>query len=211
MFYLNIFALSVIIPLVLGRKAPLEPVKTDSTPSVSKIQNNLGPQLCRGGSLYFPSSREFADLTERWSAASEGDILVVIVANCEKDVTTAVKFANLAGLPFLATNRGHGTPLTLNKIKNGVLIKLQNLNTIDIAEDGKSALLGGGVYVDQVLEKLAIRNKVTSECNFNRPLVIKLISSSDWRLWLRWYGRSWARWRLWQVRAPRHDLNPVTN
>ena len=208
MFCLNTFALLVIIPLVLGLAAPLEPVKTDSTPSVSKIQKDLGPQLCRGGSLYFPSSPEFADLTERWSAASEGDILVVIVANCEKDVATAVKFANLASLPFLATNRGHGTPLTLNKIKNGVLIKLRNLNTIDIAEDGKSALLGGGAYVDQVLEKLAVKNKVTSKCNIILPFDIRLIESSDWRLWLRWHGRSWARWRVWQVRAPRYDFNP---
>ncbi|KAL9614728.1 MAG: hypothetical protein Q9167_000797 [Letrouitia subvulpina] len=159
--FIAVFLLAI-IPSTLGLTAPLELTKRDSTPSVFNIQNSLGPKLCTGGSIYFPSSPEFADLTERWSTATEGDILVVVVAVCEKDVATAVKFANLANLPFLATNRGHGTTLTLKKIKHGVLIKLSNFNTIDIAEDGNSAFLGGGVYADQVLEKLAEKNKVAS-------------------------------------------------
>lgn len=167
------FIASVILAIIaptLGLTTPFELTKRDSTPSVSKIQNSIGPKLCTGGSIYFPSSPEFADLTERWSAATEGDILVVVVAVCEEDVATAVKFANLANLPFLAVNRGHGTTLTLNRIKHGVLIKLSNFNTIDIAEDGNSAFLGGGVYADQVLEKLAEKNKVASKANLTTSL-----------------------------------------
>ena len=74
--------------------------------------------------------------------------------------TVKVKFANLVDLPFLAINRGHGSAGALGTIKNGFLIRLDNLDTIDIAADGKSATMGGGVYVDQVLSTLAENNKV---------------------------------------------------
>lgn len=46
-------------------------------------------------------------------------------------------------LPFLAINRGHGSVSALGTFTNGVLIKLNNLVSIDIADDGKSAVLGG--------------------------------------------------------------------
>ncbi|KAL8958991.1 MAG: hypothetical protein Q9183_005724, partial [Haloplaca sp. 2 TL-2023] len=54
-----------------------------------------------------------------------------------------VKFANQLDLPFLAINRGHGSVSALGTFKHGVLIKLDNLTSIDVATDGKSAVLGG--------------------------------------------------------------------
>ena len=71
-----------------------------------------------------------------------------------------VKFANLVDIPFLAINRGHGSAGALGTIKNGLLIRLDNLDAIHIAADGNSATMGGGVYVDQVLATLAEKNKV---------------------------------------------------
>ncbi|KAL9018643.1 MAG: hypothetical protein Q9185_004054 [Variospora sp. 1 TL-2023] len=135
-------------------------------PSASKIQAELGPKLCQGAEIYFPGSPEFGEYTERWSKAAEGDILVVVLPGCQRDVATAVKFANSFNLPFLAIGRGHGTPSPLGTIKNGVLIKITSLDSINIAADGKTATMGGGVYVDQVLAKLAESNKVcaTGSC-----------------------------------------------
>lgn len=54
-----------------------------------------------------------------------------------------MKFANQMSLPFLAINRGHGSVSALGTFRNGVLIKLNKLTGIDIAADGKSAVLGG--------------------------------------------------------------------
>ncbi|KAL9025196.1 MAG: hypothetical protein Q9180_007712, partial [Flavoplaca navasiana] len=71
-----------------------------------------------------------------------------------------VKFANRINLPFLAINRGHGSVSALGTFKYGVLIKLDNLTSIDIAADGESAVLGGGVYSDLLLATLAKKNKV---------------------------------------------------
>ena len=156
-------ALSAVWFAPLGSSLPSEPLRRDTTPSASRIQSELGPKLCKGSSIYFPSSPEFADLTERWSVRAEGDILVVVVPACDNDVALAVKFANLINIPFLSITRGHGTPLALSSIKHGLLIKTNKLDTIDVANDGKTATLGGGVYTDQLLAKLAETNKVAGE------------------------------------------------
>ncbi|KAL8790938.1 MAG: hypothetical protein Q9213_000363 [Squamulea squamosa] len=150
---LSLFRFSSAIP------TSIELVPRQSTPSASKIQTHLGSKLCGRSSIYFPSSPEFGQYTERWSTEAEGDILVVVVPGCQKDVATAVKFANLVNLPFLAINRGHGTPSALSTIKHGILIKMTSLDAIEIAADGKTATMGGGVYVDQALAKLAESNK----------------------------------------------------
>lgn len=42
---------------------------------------------------------------------------------------------------------------------------MDQLNSIQIAADGKTATMGGGVYVDQVLASLAERNKVAGKIN----------------------------------------------
>lgn len=64
-----------------------------------------------------------------------------------------VKYANRNSVPFLAVNRAHGYTITLNKF-TGIQINLAGLRNIEIAKDGKSALMQGGVYVDQVINTL---------------------------------------------------------
>ncbi|KAL8646384.1 MAG: hypothetical protein Q9210_006173, partial [Variospora velana] len=171
------FFLALARPVVSTTPTPAGLVTREFPPGASKIQADLGPELCKGASIYFPSSLEFGEYTERWSIAAEGDILVVVVPGCQRDVATAVsrfpnqqflqsltyakvKFANSFNLPFLAINRGHGTPSALGTIKHGVLIKMTSLDSIDIAADGNTATMGGGVYTDQALAKLAESNKV---------------------------------------------------
>ncbi|KAI4180354.1 MAG: hypothetical protein L6R41_007284 [Letrouitia leprolyta] len=123
------------------------------------MRAEFGSQLCKNSTLYVSDS-DSRSHTERWSTAAEGDVLIIVVPACEKDVATAVKFANQVNLPFLAINRGHGSVSALGTFRNGVLIKLNKLVSIDIATDGKSALLGGGVYSQQLLAILAEENKV---------------------------------------------------
>lgn len=47
------------------------------------------------------------------------------------------------------------------KFQHGISINLQALDSIEIATDGNSALLGGGVYTAQVIEYLWKYGKVT--------------------------------------------------
>ena len=71
-----------------------------------------------------------------------------------------MQFANEYNPPFLAVNQGHGTAPAISNVKNGVNIYVHALNSIQVAADGQSALLGGGTYVDEVIKKLALHDKV---------------------------------------------------
>ena len=70
------------VPALLMRSTP------GLTPTPSSIQANLGARLAKTSTLYFPSNPEFGEYTERYSTASEGDILMVVVPGCEEDVAT---------------------------------------------------------------------------------------------------------------------------
>ena len=72
-----------------------------------------------------------------------------------------MKYADRYNVPFLAVNRAHGTASALSNVYNGIEIYINVLNNIEIAEDGKSALMGGGTYQDQVVNYLAAYGKVT--------------------------------------------------
>lgn len=72
-----------------------------------------------------------------------------------------MKFADRYNTPFLSVNRAHGSASALSNVFNGIQIHIGSLNSIEIAEDGKSALMGGGTYQDQVVKYLAAHGKVT--------------------------------------------------
>lgn len=67
----------------------------------------------------------------------------------------------MLGVPFLAVNRGHGSTVDMSRCRHGINIYIRSLDSIEFAEDGQSALFGGGVYGDQVVRSLAVRGKAT--------------------------------------------------
>ncbi|KAF3769586.1 FAD-binding domain-containing protein [Cryphonectria parasitica EP155] len=139
---------------------------TPRAPTAGEIQLDLGPQLSNGSSIWFPGSEEFSTATSRWNIYGEPNISVVVEVATAEDVAATVQYANSIDMPFLAVNRGHGSPYTLSKLQNGIEIWLSQLNSIDIAEDGNSAVLGGGVYIEEVVHTLFEYGKVavTGSC-----------------------------------------------
>lgn len=53
------------------------------------MRAEFGSQLCKNSTLYVSDS-DSRSHTERWSTAAEGDVLIIVVPACEKDVATAV-------------------------------------------------------------------------------------------------------------------------
>ncbi|KAI4127298.1 MAG: hypothetical protein LQ338_003258 [Usnochroma carphineum] len=131
----------------------------------AQVQQLLGPQLSQNASIYFPSSPQFANLTDRWSTFTQGDIALVVEPATTQDVAAAVKLANKLGLPFLAVNGAHGSTSSLNTIQRGVSINLRNFNQVQISQDGQSALIGGGANTHEVVNGLGAHGKVTATTN----------------------------------------------
>lgn len=65
------------------------------------------------------------------------------------------------GLPFFAVNKGHGSTITIGKLRNGIEIHIRVFDKIVIAKDENSATVGGGVYAAPLISKLWSNGKAS--------------------------------------------------
>lgn len=69
---------------------------------------------------------------------------------------------------------GHGSIGSLGRLDHGIEIWMRKLNSIDIAEDGKTVRLGGGLKVKEITDALWAEGKQTSltvqVCKSKHPL-----------------------------------------
>ncbi|KAI1843999.1 hypothetical protein JX265_005819 [Neoarthrinium moseri] len=126
----------------------------------------LAEQLSSSALIYLPGSDTFEDAVARWSNLSVPVANVVVSPGSEEDVVTTVKFANKYQVPFLATNGFHGSITTLGKMSSGIEIYLNQLNSVEISEDGQTAKIGGGIRSKNLTDALwaASKQTVTGTC-----------------------------------------------
>ncbi|KAJ0120562.1 hypothetical protein J7T55_015291 [Diaporthe amygdali] len=127
----------------------------------------LEPLLSATASVIYPNETTAFDLaTARWSSYETPTISVVVVPGTESDVAEIVKFATECNIPFLAVNGGHGAISTVGRMESGIAIWMHQLQTVEIAEDGKTATLGGGALSTNVTQALwaAGKQTVTGAC-----------------------------------------------
>ncbi|KAF9871150.1 FAD-dependent oxygenase [Colletotrichum karsti] len=126
----------------------------------------LGNKLSSTAKIYQPGTAEFTEASIRWSNLNAPTVSLVVVPGTEQDVAETVKFANEKSMPFLAYNGVHGAITTLGNMQNGIEIYLNQLTSIEVAEDGKSAKIGGGTRSKNVTDTLwaAGKQTVTGTC-----------------------------------------------
>ncbi|KAL4988130.1 hypothetical protein BDW68DRAFT_187456 [Aspergillus falconensis] len=129
--------------------------------SRADIQTTLAPQLSVNAHVYFPREEIFEVATERWSYYHPPNFTVVVEVAEEEDVAKTIKYANANNLPFLAVNGGHGSISSLSTIDHGIEIWMHKLNSIQIAEDGKTVTVGGGIKSSELIPALFARGKYT--------------------------------------------------
>ncbi len=88
-------ALGVVLTSIMhfGTSIPKELRRADSismVPSEAITHKELGPQLSKGASIYFPDDSQFADLTDRWSTFTTPNYALVEVPAVGEDVAAAV-------------------------------------------------------------------------------------------------------------------------
>ena len=93
--------LGLSIPLINAVAVPATLKKTVAEftplwPRSSTVQLELGPLLSKNASIYFPNSAQFANLTQRWSAAVDASFAVVVVPGIAEDVAATVGSSLLA-------------------------------------------------------------------------------------------------------------------
>ncbi|GKT90211.1 FAD binding domain-containing protein [Colletotrichum tofieldiae] len=127
----------------------------------TQIQHELGGQVSNTTLIFGPDDDRFYNATSRWSDFSRPNVQVVIEPGSESDVAKIVQYCNANSVDFLARSGGHGLTASLGAF-NGIQISMQKLNTITIQPCRKSAWLGGGALVGQVIHHLWDRGFVTT-------------------------------------------------
>ncbi|KAI0458562.1 putative FAD-dependent oxygenase [Xylaria acuta] len=129
---------------------------------IQELRNPLSP----AAAVYFPGSAEFEAATIRWSELDTPTVNVVVVPATEDDVAHTVRQANKCGLPILAFNGVHGAIITLGRMNRGVAIHLGQLSNVTVAQNGKTATIGGGALSKAVTDALWASGKqtVTGTC-----------------------------------------------
>jgi FAD/FMN-containing dehydrogenase len=137
---------------------------------------DLSPLLSEAAELYFPGSEGFANATSRWSAAIRPQFDVIVNVKTEEDVQHTVcpipvvssprlqrkvRFANKHKRPFLTISGGHGQASTLGDVRKGVGIWIRGMNGVHVVDNGKAALIGGGIQSGELIKALWESGKQT--------------------------------------------------
>ncbi|KAK3356007.1 hypothetical protein B0H65DRAFT_65379 [Neurospora tetraspora] len=125
------------------------------------VASELGPQLSANSNVYGPDDTQFGNCTSRYDPFFTPKIQMVVQPDSEDDIPKIVQYANANGIPFLAMARRHGMTSTLSDF-DGMQIDMSLLDKIEIQPDGKSVVLGGGVFAKNIMEKLWSAGYVTS-------------------------------------------------
>ncbi|KAK6077037.1 FAD-dependent oxygenase [Seiridium cupressi] len=116
--------------------------------------------------IYLPGTPEFSVASSRWSVLDAPTPNIVVVPGSGDDVALTVTFANQNNIPVLAFNGAHGSLTTLGKFDCGIEIYLSQLSSVEVAEDGQTATIGGGTLSINVTNDLWALGKqtVTGTC-----------------------------------------------
>ncbi|GKT48171.1 FAD-linked oxidoreductase chyH [Colletotrichum spaethianum] len=132
-----------------------------STISWPEFSAEISPQLSPRASVILQHEPLFINHTSRWRDWHSPDVGVVVKVFTENDVQATIRVANEYGLPFLARSGGHGATESLSQANNVIIIDLREWDTVNIAEDGKIATIGGGASVKKVVNTLWAAGKQT--------------------------------------------------
>ncbi|KAJ5740601.1 D-lactate dehydrogenase [Penicillium malachiteum] len=110
---------------------------------------------------YIPrSSPDFATARKVWNCSRLDQPLVIVQPQSAEDVVTLIKFVKSNGIPFSIRSGGHnleGRAL----VQDALLIDLRALDSVTVADDLKSATVGGGILQDELINQLWARGVAT--------------------------------------------------
>ncbi|KAM0277212.1 hypothetical protein ACHAQH_005995 [Verticillium albo-atrum] len=89
-------------------------------------------------------------LRQRWSEFEAPVPAVIVNVTCENDIKAVVKYCAKNKIPFLPQNGGNGWA-AFNFKSTGVILNLSGLNQVTVSHDKKTAVVGGGAIISEVI------------------------------------------------------------
>ncbi|KAL8945215.1 MAG: hypothetical protein Q9211_000256 [Gyalolechia sp. 1 TL-2023] len=115
------------------------------------VASTLATRLSRGASIVFPQDANWHHVTERWTKYLAPSFQVAVEPAVEADVVAIVKYAVARNISFLAQGGRHGYAPELQKIQNGILINMEQINHVVVDNATGIATVGGGTVYEQVI------------------------------------------------------------
>ncbi|KAK0644472.1 hypothetical protein B0T16DRAFT_378543 [Cercophora newfieldiana] len=162
---LRVLAFTLLTPLAIATYPLSLGNSYNHNPSYNKPINfytTLTPLLSPSAQVITPSSPLFPTYTHQNLKSHPPQYSVVVAVATERDVSLAIQFANKHDIPFAAKVSGHGTWAGLGEMKGGMNIWLRGLNSVTLSKDGRTAVVGGGTMVDEVVKVLWAGGKQTA-------------------------------------------------
>ncbi|KAI0556212.1 FAD-binding domain-containing protein [Xylaria curta] len=125
------------------------------------IAQELKARLSPTADVVGPGSERFASLTSRWREYHAPTVAAVVQVATEGDIQQSVRYANEHNMAFFGRAGGHGATEAMGLAQNALQIDFRKMSYVDIAADGKSAKIGGGATVKQVVAALEAVGKRT--------------------------------------------------
>lgn len=134
---------------------------------------DLKPQLSKAAVVTSPNDPAWDDLLIRGTSPRVSpDYSVVVEVATESDVVKTIQIANRYNVPFLAVSGTHGWTETLNRVKNGIQIRMRKLNSTTVDKGGKTATVGGGTLQYEITRSLFAQGKYTGNCHPNHMPIL---------------------------------------
>ncbi|KAI3324037.1 FAD binding domain-containing protein [Xylariaceae sp. AK1471] len=129
--------------------------------TTSTVERELGPILSTNTLIFGPENPEFSEAASRWDEFVRPDVEISVEPAQESDIAKIVKYCNENSIEFLVKSQGHGFTTTLN-VFQGLQISMTQLQGMEIAGDGQTALLQGGSWAGPTIQALWDKGYVTS-------------------------------------------------
>ncbi|KAK2589605.1 hypothetical protein QQS21_012714 [Conoideocrella luteorostrata] len=126
-----------------------------------QIAAELKPRLSPGVNVVVPGDKEFLGLVSRWREYHAPTVAALVQVATERDIQETVRYANGKNMAFFGRAGGHGATEAMALAQNAIQIDFRNMSNVTVAEDGKTAKIGGGANVKQVVDALAEAGKRT--------------------------------------------------
>lgn len=116
-------------------------------PTIAHRIQDFRPQL--KGTAFLPGEDGFAQAMAGWNLLVQHQPAIIVEAQDESDVKTAIHFATQLNLPIAVQSTGHGQ---FGTCEGGLLLNIAALNQVQVDPQTKTAKLGGGTRWSQVIE-----------------------------------------------------------
>ncbi|MBL3645001.1 FAD-binding oxidoreductase [Bacillus sp. RHFB] len=107
------------------------------------------------GRVIFKGYPGYEQARQNWNPYVDTFPLVFVFAQSTKDVTNAIKWAQMNNVPIRARSGRHALDKNLSMVKDGIVIDVSDMKKVRLIREKEVAIVQTGIHVGPLVKKLA--------------------------------------------------------